>query len=108
MLDWFGVVSAALSPGKRMECHEYPNNILLGETKGVGGYSEYTLADEQLCFKLPSNLTRTKAVTVPLAACTAWLALFSESCLNIYQTRGSNISVLIWGGSCKAPQKHLL
>ena len=78
---------------------------LPGDTKGLGAYSEYTLADEQLCFKLPPNLTRAECATVPLAACTAWLALFSKTCLNIDQ--GPNISVLIWGGSCKAPYMPL-
>lgn len=83
-----------------MECHGYPNQIP-GDIKGRGAFSEYTLADEQLCFKLPSNLTRAECATVPLAACTAWLALFSKTCLNIHQD--PDMPVLIWGGSCKAP-----
>ena len=75
---------------------------LPGDTKGLGAFSEYTLADEQLCFKLPPNLTRAEAATVPLAACTAWLALFSRSCLGMDQKQGPDNTILIWGGSCKA------
>lgn len=36
---------------------------------------------------------------MPLAACTAVLALFSKDCLGIEKNSGS--TVLIWGGSCK-------
>ncbi|KAJ5283318.1 hypothetical protein N7505_001298 [Penicillium chrysogenum] len=70
-----------------------------GENIGLGGYSEYTLADEQLCFKLPPGLAREEAVTTPFGACVAYLGLFSKSCLNVDIKRGPNASVLIWGGS---------
>lgn len=76
------------------------SNRSLGETKGVGGYSEYTLADERLCFKVPPNIRREEAVTAPLAACMAYLGLFSKSYLNMNIT-GPDASVLIWGASCK-------
>lgn len=88
------MVSAALLLG-----NEYTNrggSFFLGDVKGLGGFSQYTLADEQLCFKIPPGLTYTESATVPLAACTAWLALFSKSCLNIRQQQGSDISILIW------------
>ncbi|KAF3002345.1 hypothetical protein E8E14_007109 [Neopestalotiopsis sp. 37M] len=68
-----------------------------GEIKGLGGYSEYTLADERICFPLPEGITPEQAATVPLASCTALLALFSKDCLNIPQKSGN--TVLIWGGS---------
>ncbi|KAL2816077.1 chaperonin 10-like protein [Aspergillus granulosus] len=68
-----------------------------GEIKGLGGYSEYTLADERICFPLPEGVTPEQAATVPLAACTALLALFSKDCLNIPQRSGE--TVLVWGGS---------
>ena len=93
------MVSASLSAKKEWNFMSILTR-LPGDTKGLGAYSEYTLADEQLCFKLPPNLTRAESATVPLAACTAWLALFSKTCLNISQD--PNIPVLIWGGSCKA------
>ncbi|GLA03756.1 hypothetical protein AnigIFM60653_003763 [Aspergillus niger] len=68
-----------------------------GEIKNLGGYSEYTLADERICFPLPEGVTPEQAATVPLAACTALLALFSKDCLNIPQNSGE--TVLIWGGT---------
>lgn len=67
---------------------------------GVGGYGQYTLADERLCFKIPPCVPYGDA-TVPFAACTAYLGLFSKTCLSIDQKRGPDNSVLIWGGSCK-------
>lgn len=72
-----------------------------GKMKGLGGYSEYTLADEELCFKLPPNIPPEEAVTVPLAVCTAYLGLFSPGCLNIDRKAGPETSILIWGASCK-------
>lgn len=68
---------------------------------GLGAYSQYTVADEQLCFKVPAGITHEEAVTVPLASCTAYLGLFSRSCLSINRTQGADVTVLIWGGSCK-------
>ncbi|RJE27148.1 Alcohol dehydrogenase GroES-like domain protein [Aspergillus sclerotialis] len=68
-----------------------------GEIKGLGGYSEYTLADERICFPLPEGISLEQSSTVPLAACTALLALFSKNCLNVPQESGQ--TVLIWGGS---------
>ena len=70
----------------------------IGEIKGLGAYSKFTLADENICFKPPSSITKAQAATVPLAAATAWLALFSRGCLNL--DRSKQQSVLIWGGSC--------
>ncbi|KAJ5936580.1 hypothetical protein N7466_003030 [Penicillium verhagenii] len=68
-----------------------------GEISGLGGYSEYTVADQNISFRVPSNTPSDQASTVPLAATTAWLALFSKGCLNI--DRSEQTSVLVWGGS---------
>ncbi|OLN85193.1 Zinc-type alcohol dehydrogenase-like protein C2E1P3.01-like protein 4 [Colletotrichum chlorophyti] len=69
-----------------------------GEIKGVGGYSEYSLADEKISFRVPKNISPEEAATLPLASMTAWLALFSKDCLAIPRNGGSE-TVLIWGGS---------
>ncbi|KAH6888542.1 chaperonin 10-like protein [Thelonectria olida] len=70
-----------------------------GEVKGLGAYSEYTIADERICFKVPLDITLPEAATMLLAALTAYLALFSKDSLNIDATSESNTSLLIWGGS---------
>ncbi|KAE8309294.1 chaperonin 10-like protein [Aspergillus transmontanensis] len=70
-----------------------------GETKGLGAYSEYCLTDQRIAFKVPTALSREDASTIPLAAATAWLALFSPDCLNLDRTNAQGTSVLVWGGS---------
>lgn len=70
-----------------------------GEVKGHGAYSEYTLANELISFLVPKSTSPEAAATVPLACCTAWLALFSKDCLAIDRSSGDKTSVLIWGGS---------
>ncbi|KAL4879944.1 chaperonin 10-like protein [Aspergillus karnatakaensis] len=70
-----------------------------GETPYVGGYSQYCLADERISFKVPKSISREHASTVPLAAATAWLALFSKDCLALDKNNGQGTSVLVWGGS---------
>ncbi|KNG83460.1 alcohol dehydrogenase [Aspergillus nomiae NRRL 13137] len=40
-----------------------------------------------------------RELTVPLAAATAWLALFSPDCLNLDRAKAQGKSVLVWGGS---------
>lgn len=72
---------------------------MTGEEACHGAYSEYTIADEDLCFKVPAYLDRKEAVTVPLGACLAQLGLFSDSCLQIDPKGGPDTTVLIWGGS---------
>ena len=71
-----------------------------GEVKGLGAYSEYTLADDAISFKVPASIPLAEAATVPLAATTAWLALFSKGSLSIPRLSEEQ-NVLIWGGSCK-------
>ncbi|KAL3421743.1 hypothetical protein PVAG01_05899 [Phlyctema vagabunda] len=75
-----------------------------GETKGLGAYSQYTVAEEKICFKVPEQVSPDDAVTVPLAAATAWLALFSSRCLNISRKDSIASPVLIWGGSSSVGQ----
>ena len=73
---------------------------LLGEKKFLGAYGQYTYADDDMSFKIPSNIKPEEAATVPLAAATSWLALLSTRCLGMPRN-GSKIAVLIWGGSCQ-------
>ncbi len=70
-----------------------------GEVRGHGAYSEYTIANESISFKVPKSISPEAAATVALACCTAWLALLSKDCLSIDRKSGENTSVLIWGGS---------
>ncbi|KAI8246266.1 hypothetical protein K4K56_011178 [Colletotrichum sp. SAR 10_98] len=70
-----------------------------GEIKGIGGYSEYTVADNDISFRVPKNISLEEAATLPLASMTSWLALFSKDCLAIPRDGGKDTSVLIWGGS---------
>ncbi|KXH64070.1 hypothetical protein CSAL01_01317 [Colletotrichum salicis] len=71
-----------------------------GEIKSVGSYSSYCIADERISFKVPSTIESPKACAVPLAANTAYLALFSEDCLGLSRDVSTiKPPVLIWGGS---------
>ncbi|KLP09769.1 MIS1-C1-tetrahydrofolate synthase precursor, mitochondrial [Fusarium fujikuroi] len=70
-----------------------------GEIKGLGGYSQYTIADERICFPVPQQLSPEAASTVPLASCTALLGLLSKGCLAIDTSGDEKPAVLIWGGS---------
>ncbi|KAJ5161792.1 hypothetical protein N7492_007184 [Penicillium capsulatum] len=58
-----------------------------------GAYSEYTIADERISFKLSANISRAHASTVPLAAATAWLASFSLGCLNLDRSAPAEPSI---------------
>ncbi|PGH27450.1 hypothetical protein AJ80_00929 [Polytolypa hystricis UAMH7299] len=70
-----------------------------GEVKGLGAYSHYCLANERISFKVPQSISRAHASTVPLAAATAFLALFSKDCLGLDRKQAKGTSVLVWGGS---------
>ncbi|KAK5788675.1 hypothetical protein VI817_009633 [Penicillium citrinum] len=74
-------------------------NKRTGEIKGLGAYSQYTIADERISFPVSGTISREDASTVPLAAATAWLALYSENTLAIPREPSTGSSVLIWGGS---------
>ncbi|KAF2016869.1 GroES-like protein [Aaosphaeria arxii CBS 175.79] len=71
-----------------------------GEIKGLGAYSTFCIADERLSFKIPDGIAHPSACSIPLAANTAYLALFSQNSLGLPQGgSGNGRSVLIWGGS---------
>lgn len=72
-----------------------------GEIKGLGAYGSHTFADDRISFKVPNGVKLEDAATVPLASCTAWLALFAKDCLAIPK-KEAKTSILIWGGSCKS------
>ncbi|CAG8301831.1 unnamed protein product [Penicillium salamii] len=60
----------------------------------------YCIADERIAFKIPDSIGSPSACAIPLAANTAYLALFSKGSLNLPQAgAGPDRSVLIWGGS---------
>jgi hypothetical protein len=75
----------------------------VGQVKGQGAFSEYTIADENICYKIPDGLPLEQAATVPLAAATAWMALFRSKSLHIDRTRGSSVQLLVWAGSSEFP-----
>lgn len=50
--------------------------VFLGEVEGRGAFGYYTVADENISFKVPEGFAVEQAATVPLASATAWLALF--------------------------------
>lgn len=77
-------------------------NEYVGEVNGLGAYSEYTIADENICFPVPETMSGEEASTVPLASCTALLGLFSNESLALDAEAAEKSSVLIWGGSCKS------
>ncbi|KAH7140650.1 chaperonin 10-like protein [Dactylonectria macrodidyma] len=71
-----------------------------GEIKGLGAYSTHAIADERISFKVPTGIENDQASAVPLAANTAWLALFSSDCLAISRDPSApKPHLLIWGGS---------
>lgn len=73
---------------------------IAGAMKGLGAYSQYSLANEYISFKVPQSISSAEAATVPLASATAWLALFSEGSLHMDRQAGKDSAVLVWGGSC--------
>ncbi|KAK7417912.1 hypothetical protein QQZ08_011452 [Neonectria magnoliae] len=98
--DIAGVVEAVGSDVMRVSKGDTIAGLIWGgEIKGVGAYSEYTIADESICFKVPASISLTQAAAIPLAALTSWLALFSKDSLDIDRNAGSDATILIWGGS---------
>ncbi|KAH7203021.1 chaperonin 10-like protein [Fusarium oxysporum] len=98
--DFVGVVEATGSDVTRITKGTTIAGLIWGgETKGLGGYSEYTLADDRICFPVPEGLSEELACTIPLASCTALLSLFSKDCLAIDAKADEKPTVLIWGGS---------
>ena len=58
-----------------------------------GGYAEFAIAKENWVSPKPKSITHQEAASLPVAACTAWLALVEKANLGAGQT------VLIHGGS---------
>ncbi|KAH8695493.1 chaperonin 10-like protein [Talaromyces proteolyticus] len=98
--DFYGTVVEVGSNVTRIAKGDVVAGLIWGgEIKGLGGYSEYTIADQNICYKVPPSISGDAASTIPLASGTAWLALFAKTCLNIDRKNASSQSVLIWGGS---------
>ncbi|KAH8664780.1 chaperonin 10-like protein [Ilyonectria robusta] len=98
--DFAGRVDAVGSNVSRLKKGDKVAGLIWGgEIKGLGAYSDYTIADENICFKIPDNIPLEQAATVPLAATTAWLALFRSQSLNIDRTLGLDVELLVWAGS---------
>ncbi|OHE98291.1 hypothetical protein CORC01_06488 [Colletotrichum orchidophilum] len=98
--DFVGTVEAVGDKCSKLSKGDLVAGLIWGgEIKGLGGYSEYTLADDNISFRVPKNISSEEAVTIPLASVTAWLALFSKECLAIPRESGEETSVLVWGGS---------
>ncbi|KAL0941988.1 Zinc-type alcohol dehydrogenase-like protein C2E1P3.01-like protein 4 [Colletotrichum truncatum] len=98
--DFVGTVEETGSQASKLKKGDKVAGLIWGgETKGIGGYSEYTLADDRISFRVPQNITAEEAATLPLASMTSWLALFSKDCLAIPRDSGHDTSILIWGGS---------
>ncbi|KAM0425066.1 hypothetical protein ACHAPT_009625 [Fusarium lateritium] len=98
--DFAGTVEALGSNVTRLKVGDTIAGLIWGgEVEGQGAYSEYTLADENICFKITDNVPLEQAATVPLAAATAWLALFRSQSLAIDRAAGSDVQLLIWAGS---------
>ncbi|KAJ1569764.1 hypothetical protein HK405_004493 [Cladochytrium tenue] len=97
--DFAGIVVGAGSEVSQVRVGDRVAALIWGgEKPNLGAYSHYAVADEAICFKIPSGLDPASAATIPLAATTAWLALFSKGCLAIDRTTSQ--TVLVWGGSC--------
>ncbi|KAH6972256.1 chaperonin 10-like protein [Ilyonectria sp. MPI-CAGE-AT-0026] len=98
--DFAGRVDAVGSNVSRLKKGDKVAGLIWGgEIKGLGAYSDYTIADENICFKIPDNTPLEQAATVPLAATTGWLALFRSQSLNIDRTLGLDAELLVWAGS---------
>ncbi|THY69646.1 NAD(P)-binding protein [Aureobasidium pullulans] len=99
--DFVGTVEEEGTEAKNLSKGDVIAGLIWGaEIKGLGAYGSHTFADDRISFKVPKSVKLEDAATLPLASCTAWLALFSKTCLNIARKEGKEkTSVLIWGGS---------
>ena len=70
-----------------------------GNGNGLGAFATYCIADEAICYKVPSILSPAEASTIPLALNTSWLAFFAKTTLAIDRSKGAKNEVLVWGGS---------
>src|ERR1700759_2948644 len=63
-----------------------PGAAVFGSTSGMGSYAEYLAVKASAIAKKPSNLSFEEAASVPVAAQTAWQALFTHGHLEKGQT----------------------
>lgn len=98
-VEQLGAAVTRVKVGDRIAGFLFP-----GDKKGVGAYAEHTVADEQICFKVPEPMSSEAAATIPLALTTAWLAIFSPYSLGMDRTKGDGNQMLIWGGSSSVGQ----
>ncbi|KAF9637478.1 Alcohol dehydrogenase superfamily zinc-containing [Lasiodiplodia theobromae] len=103
--DFVGTVERTGSNVSRLQKNDTVAGLIWGgEVKGLGAYSQHTIADEKIAFKVPPSVPKDQATTIPLAAATAWLALFSKNCLCIPRNGEPRHKVLVWGGSSSVGQ----
>ena len=74
-----------------------------GGQHGTGAYATHTVADEQICFRVPEEISSEAASTLPLALTTAWLALLSTHSLSMDRKKADS-RILIWGGASSVGQ----
>ncbi|KAB8074547.1 hypothetical protein BDV29DRAFT_190895 [Aspergillus leporis] len=71
----------------------FGNNVFGdGAVLGCDFSTAYCLIDQRTSFKVPANLSRKQASTDPLAAATAWLAMFSPDNAKLVRSYGANQS----------------
>ncbi|HWF46224.1 MAG TPA: NADP-dependent oxidoreductase [Bryobacteraceae bacterium] len=63
-----------------------PGDAVFGATTGMGAYAEYLAVKAAAIARKPSNLSFEEAVSVPVAAQTAWEAIFTHGHLEKGQT----------------------
>ncbi|GKU21736.1 oxidoreductase [Fusarium langsethiae] len=99
--DFVGTVMRTHSSVTKLEVGDRVAALVWGgEIKGLGAYSTLCIADERIAFKIPGNVALHEACAVPLAINTAYLALFSNTTLNLpCNDSKSETPLLIWGGS---------
>ncbi|MFD1779121.1 NADP-dependent oxidoreductase [Fredinandcohnia salidurans] len=87
MLDWaFPIILGWDVAGKIVEVGDEVKDFQVGDevfarpdTTPRGTYAEYTVVDEELLAKKPSNLTFEEAASIPLAGLTAWQCLVDKT-----------------------------
>ena len=98
--DFAGTVEALGPDVTRLKVGDVIAALTRGvDFDGCGAYAEYSIADERIAFLIPRGTSPDDAATVPLAAATAWLGLFSSQHLSIDRSKGSRVQLLVWGGS---------
>ncbi|KAI5268197.1 NAD(P)-binding protein [Aureobasidium subglaciale] len=97
--DFVGTVEETGKDAKNLKKGDVVAGLIWGgEIKGLGAYGSHTFVDDRISFKVPDGVKLEDAATLPLASCTAWLAMFSKDCLAIPK-KNAMTSILIWGGS---------